>query len=158
RVQQIVAYETDVAATVDPLAGSYFVEALTDDMEREIKSVMEEIERRGGMVECLRTGYVQRRIGERAYEDQRKLDGGEAVVVGVTKCGSEAAAEDVEVHRVPLELERAQVERLRKLRAGRDEAAVGQALERLVAAAKSTDNLMPYIALAVRAYATVGEM
>jgi methylmalonyl-CoA mutase N-terminal domain/subunit len=80
RVQQIVAYETDVAATVDPLAGSYFVEALTDDMERAIGEVMEEIERRGGMVECLRSGYVQRRIGERAYEWQRKLEKGEVVI------------------------------------------------------------------------------
>src|SRR5215470_10093385 len=90
RVQQIVAYETDVAATVDPLAGSYFVEKLTDDMERAITAVMDEIEKRGGMIECLRSGFVQRRIGERAYEWQRKLESGEVVVPGVNKFVGEA--------------------------------------------------------------------
>src|SRR5262249_6855065 len=85
RVQQIVAHENEVAATVDPLAGSYFVEALTDDLERAIVEVMDEIERRGGMVACLRDGWVQRRIGERAYEHQRALDRGEIVVPGVNR-------------------------------------------------------------------------
>jgi methylmalonyl-CoA mutase N-terminal domain/subunit len=159
RVQQIVAYETDVAQTVDPLAGSYFVEKLTDDLEAAIRAVMDEIETRGGMVECLRTGYVQRRIGERAYEWQRRLDDGSVTVVGVNKfAGARAEDAAVDVHRVPLELERAQVERLDRVRRTRDAAAVSTALERLLVAAKSSDNLMPYIADAVRAYATVGEI
>jgi methylmalonyl-CoA mutase, N-terminal domain len=158
RVQQIVAYETDVAATVDPLAGSYFVEALTDDMEGAIGEVMHEIERRGGMVECLRSGYVQKRIGERAYEWQRKLEKGEVVVPGVNKFTSGEAAAEVEVHRVPIELERAQVERLRRVRAERDEAAAHAALARLEEAARGTENLMPPINEAVRAYATIGEI
>jgi methylmalonyl-CoA mutase N-terminal domain/subunit len=158
RVQQIVAYETDVAATVDPLAGSYFVEKLTDDMERAISSVMEEIERRGGMVECLRSGYVQRRIGERAYEWQRKLESGEVVVPGVNKFVTETEPAEVEVHRVPLELEREQVARLRSLRSTRDEAAAHGALARLEEEARGNANLMPAIVAAVRAYATVGEI
>ncbi|HKA89550.1 MAG TPA: methylmalonyl-CoA mutase family protein [Haliangiales bacterium] len=159
RVQQIVAYETDVAATVDPLAGSYFVEALTDEMERAIRGVMDEIDRRGGMVECLRSGWVQRKIGERAYEWQRKLESGEVVIPGVNRFASpEENQHDVEVHRVPLELERAQVERVRKVRAERDAARTAAALERLSAAARSTDNLMPPVVEAVRAYATVGEI
>src|SRR5204862_2297531 len=83
RVQQVVAYETDVAKTVDPLAGSYFVEALTNDMERAITAIMDEIERRGGMVRCLEEGFVQQRIAERAFEYQRALDAGEVTVVGV---------------------------------------------------------------------------
>jgi methylmalonyl-CoA mutase, N-terminal domain len=158
RVQQIVAYETDVASTIDPLAGSYFVEALTAEMEKAIGSVMDEIDRRGGMVECLRTGWVQKRIGERAYEWQRKLEKGEVAVVGVNRFAAEGKPEDVEVHRVPLELERAQVERLHAVRAQRDQAAVSGALERLIVASRSSDNLVPYIAGAVRAYATVGEI
>jgi methylmalonyl-CoA mutase N-terminal domain/subunit len=159
RVQQIVAYETDVAATVDPLAGSYFVESLTDEMERAIRGVMAEIDRRGGMVECLRSGFIQRKIGERAYEWQRKLDSGEVVIPGVNRfAAKDDAGTEVEVHRVPIELERAQVDRVRKVRAGRDRAAVAGALERLSVAARSTDNLMPTIVEAVRAYATVGEI
>ncbi len=158
RVQQIVAWETDVAATVDPLAGSYFVEALTADMEQAIGGIMQEIDRRGGMVECLRTGWVQKRIGERAYEWQRKLDKGEITVVGVNRFAGDGAPEEVSVHRVPLELEQAQIERLRAVRARRDQAAVAGALERLTVACKSSDNLMPYISAAVRAYATVGEI
>jgi len=158
RVQQIVAYETDVASTVDPLAGSYFVEALTDEMERLIAGVIEEIDERGGFVECLRTGWVQRRIAARAYEWQKGLDDGSQVVVGANAFQSNEAPEDVEVHHVPLALEEAQIERLRKLRARRDEAAVARALERLTVAAKGADNLMPYVVEAVRAYATVGEI
>jgi methylmalonyl-CoA mutase, N-terminal domain len=158
RVQQIVAYETDVAATIDPLAGSYFVESLTDDMERAIREVMDEIERRGGMVECLRSGYVQGRIGQRAYEYQRALEKGDVTVVGVNKFVSGEKPAEVDVHRVPVELEREQVQHLREVRQKRDEADVTRALERLGVATKSTDNLMPYIVDAVRAYATVGEI
>jgi methylmalonyl-CoA mutase N-terminal domain/subunit len=158
RVQQIVAYETDVAATVDPLAGSYFVEALTDDMERAITGVMDEIEHRGGFVECLRTGYVQRRIGERAYEWQRKLESGEVVVPGVNRFTAGAQPADVEVHRVPIELEREQVARVRRVRADRDEAAAHRALARLEEESRGAANLMPAITEAVRAYVTIGEI
>jgi methylmalonyl-CoA mutase N-terminal domain/subunit len=160
RVQQIVAYETDVASTVDPLAGSYFVEALTDEMERAIAGIMEEIERRGGFVECLRSGWVQKRIAERAYQWQKGLDEGTNVVVGVNAFRREepSAGEEVDVHQVPLALEEAQIERLRRVRSSRDETGVGQALQRLGQAAAGSDNLMPYVVGAVRAYATVGEI
>jgi len=157
RVQQIVAYETDVASTVDPLAGSYFVEALTDEMERAICGVMDEIERRGGMVECLRSGWVQRKIGERAYEWQRKLDSGEVIIPGVNRFGT-AEMQEVAVHRVPMALEQAQLERVKGVRATRDAAAVAGALERLTMAAGRNENLMPRVVEAVRAYATVGEI
>jgi methylmalonyl-CoA mutase N-terminal domain/subunit len=161
RVQQIVAYETDVTKTIDPLAGSYFVEALTDEMEAQIRNLMAEIDARGGFVECIRSGWVQRKIGERAYEYQRELDSGERVVVGVSRFaedGGGGAQSDVEIHRVPIELEREQIARLRRVRAERDNDAVSRALERLVVAAKGADNLMPYIVDAVRTYATVGEI
>src|SRR5439155_8816920 len=85
RVQQVVAFETEVAATVDPLGGSYFVEALTDEMEKAVRAVIDEIEARGGMVEALRSGYVQQRIATRAYEHQRAVEKGEVPVVGVNK-------------------------------------------------------------------------
>ncbi len=157
RVQQIVAYETDVASTVDPLAGSYFVEALTDEMERAILALMDEIARKGGMVECLRTGWVQKKIGERAHAWQRSLEKGDQIVAGVNRFGTGEAG-DVEVHRVPPEIERTQVERVRRVRAERDPSACSRTLARLAAAAQGSDNLMPAIGSAVRAYATVGEI
>jgi methylmalonyl-CoA mutase N-terminal domain/subunit len=112
------------------------------------------------MVECLRSGYVQKRIGERAYEWQRKLERGEVVIPGVNKFAATTGGpeSEVEVHRVPLELERAQVERVRRVRASRDEQAAHRALERLTATAKGSENLMPAIVDCVRAYATVGEI
>jgi methylmalonyl-CoA mutase N-terminal domain/subunit len=158
RVQQIVAFETDAASTVDPLAGSYFVEALTDDMERAITAVMDEIDRQGGFVEALRSGWVQRQIARRAFEWQQRLDRGETAVVGVNAFAGETQAEEVAVHRVPLSLEEAQIERVRQVRASRSELAVTDALERLNVSAKASDNLMPTIVEAVRAYATVGEI
>ncbi|MSP61354.1 MAG: methylmalonyl-CoA mutase [Myxococcales bacterium] len=157
RVQQIVAYETDVAKTVDPLAGSYFVESLTDDMERAITGIMSDIEARGGMVRCLEEGFIQRRIAQRAFEYQRALDGGEVKVVGVNLFRSEADAAP-EVHHGDPEAEADQVAGLAKLRAGRDHSAVAVALDRLEAEARGEGNLMPAIQAAVRAYATVGEI
>ncbi|MBI2892499.1 MAG: methylmalonyl-CoA mutase [Deltaproteobacteria bacterium] len=156
RVQQVVAFETDVAATVDPLAGSWFVESLTDDLERAIRGIMDDIEARGGMVECLRRGAIQRRIADRAYEWQRKLESGEAVVVGQNRFGH--GQEAVEVHRVSEEVERDQIERLRRVRQGRDPARVQRALASLASEAAGPHNLVEPILEAVRAYATVGEM
>ena len=158
RVQQIVAYETDVASTVDPLAGSYFVEALTAEMEQAIRAVMDQIEAQGGMVEALRTGALQRRIAERAYEWQKMLDSGEVAFVGQNCFTSDEGAQKVQIHRVPIELEQAQVERVRAVRARRDEAAVRGALASLQGAARGTASTMPAILEAVRAYATVGEI
>jgi methylmalonyl-CoA mutase N-terminal domain/subunit len=158
RVQQIVAFETDVAKTIDPLAGSYFVEALTDDMEKAIVEVMDTIEGRGGMVRCLEDGYVQRRIAERAFEYQRDLDTGRVPVVGVNVFRSEEE-QPMQIHRVDEASERAKVEAVQKLRATRDNAAAEAALTRLEAAARqSSGNLMPHIYGAVMAYATVGEI
>jgi methylmalonyl-CoA mutase N-terminal domain/subunit len=157
RVQQIVAYESDVAKTVDPLAGSYFVEALTDEMERTILGIMGQIEERGGMVRCLEEGWIQRRIAERAFEYQRALDAGEVPVVGVNVFRSERD-QAPEVHRGDPETERAAVSVLQRLRAGRDGAMVARALDRLEAEARGDGNLMGPIGEAVRAYATVGEI
>jgi methylmalonyl-CoA mutase N-terminal domain/subunit len=157
RVQQIVAYETDVAKTVDPLAGSYFVEALTDDMERAIVEIMDAIEARGGMVRCLEDGYVQRRIAERAFEYQRNLDSGSVPVVGVNLFRAEDDP-PIQIHRGAEESERNKIAALARLRAGRDAARVERTLAALEAAARGTGNLMTPIYDAVMAYCTVGEI
>ena len=157
RVQQIVAYETDVAKTVDPLAGSYFVEALTDDMERAIRDVMDAIESRGGMPRCLEEGYVQKRIAERAFEYQRQRDSGQIPVVGVNVFRS-TGDEAPEVYRVDPAAAAVQVSALKKLRAERDGAAVERTLARLSEEARGTTNLVPAIRECVEAYATVGEI
>jgi methylmalonyl-CoA mutase N-terminal domain/subunit len=158
RVQQIVAYETDVAKTIDPLAGSYFVEALTDDMEKAISEIMDTLESRGGMVRSLEDGYVQRRIAERAFEYQRDLDGGKVPVVGVNVFKAQEE-EAMQIHRVDEAAERAKSEEVQRLRSTRDQAAATSALEKLEAAARAPQgNLMGPIYDAVMAYATVGEI
>jgi methylmalonyl-CoA mutase, N-terminal domain len=157
RVQQIVAYETDVAKTIDPLAGSYFVEALTDDMEQAITTIMDDLEAKGGMVRCLEEGIVQRRIAERAFEYQRDLDSGKVPVVGVNVFKAQEE-EPIQIHRVDEASERAKADAVKQLRATRDNAATTRALDALEAAARGTDNLMPQIYDAVMAYATVGEI
>ena len=160
RVQQIVAYETDVAKTIDPLAGSYFVEALTDDMEAAITTIMDDLEQKGGMVRCLEEGIVQRRIAERAFEYQRDLDSGKVPVVGVNtfKAQSESGDEPIQIHRGDAAGERARVAAVQQLRASRDNAATARTLDALEAAARGQGNLMPPIYDAVMAYATVGEI
>jgi methylmalonyl-CoA mutase N-terminal domain/subunit len=161
RVQQIVAYETDVAKTIDPLAGSYFVEALTDDMEKAITTIMDDIEAKGGMVRCLEEGFIQRRIAERAFEYQRDLDSGKVPVVGVNvfKAQPDQSDESIQIHRVDEASERAKAEAVQRLRATRDNAATTRALDALEETARATsNNLMPQIYEAVMAYATVGEI
>ncbi len=157
RVQQIVAYETDVAKTIDPLAGSYFVEALTDEIEQSIVGIMDEIEGRGGMVRCLEDGWVQRKIAQRAFEYQRDLDSGKVPVVGVNVFKAERE-EPIQIHRVDEKSEQAKAEAVKKLRTTRDQSAVDKALNALEARARESGSLMPAIFDSVMAYATVGEI
>src|SRR5581483_1460320 len=157
RVQQIVALETDVAKTIDPLAGSYYVEALTDEIEKKIVEIMDDLESKGGMVRCLEEGIIQRRIAERAFEYQRDLDSGKVPVVGVNVHKADRE-ETPQIHRGDQEAERAKCEALSKLRAQRDNGAVERSLAALESAARATGNLMQPIYDAVMAYATVGEI
>ena len=157
RVQQVVAYETEVAGTVDPLGGSYFVEALTDAMQEEILKIINEIDTRGGFVECLRTGYIQQRIAQRAYEHQRAVEKGETPLVGVNKFRSDDEPE-MELTRASPEAARDAAERVAKVRRERDAAAASKTLKALVEAAAGSGNLQPFIREAVRAYCTVGEI
>jgi methylmalonyl-CoA mutase N-terminal domain/subunit len=158
RIQQIVNYETDIPKTIDPLGGSWFVESLTCAMEEEILDILEKIEKRGGMVECLRTGWLQQQIAGRAYEWEQKVKSGAEKIVGVNVFNTEEAPHEVEIYEVDPAIEKAQVERLRRARRERDPAAVAAALERLEKDARGAANLMPAILDAVKAYATTGEI
>ena len=158
RIQQVVAYETDVPSTPDPLGGSYFVEGLTDAMEEAIVAVMEEIEARGGMVECLKSGYIQQRIAERATEHERAVSSGERVIVGVNRFGTGEPPEEMELYEMDPKLEQDQIARLREVRDGRDGEAVAQGLTDLEEAARTGANTLPPLVECVKAYATVGEM
>ncbi|MBI3291586.1 MAG: methylmalonyl-CoA mutase [Elusimicrobia bacterium] len=158
RTQQILADETGVANTIDPLAGSYYVEALTDKMEAAIVATMAEVDRLGGMVRCVESGTIQRMIADEAYRSERAIASGEQVVVGVNRYQSREAGE-LHLHAYDPSILQRQRERLLSVRRHRDGGAVRQCLSDLRAACREPEKpLMPYIVEAVRAYATVGEM
>lgn len=157
RTQQILAYESGVADTVDPLAGSYYVESLTDSVEAGAWKYIEYIDQLGGAVAAIEQGYMQQEIHKAAYDTQRAIERGDQVVVGVNKFTLEHE-EQPELLRVDPNLGAVQAERLAKLRTERSQEACSVALARLEAAAQGTDNLMPFIVDAVRAYATIGEI
>ena len=157
RIQQILALETEVAKTADPLGGSYFVEALTDEMEAAIRQVMDRIDARGGMIQAVRSGWLQMEIGRRAYEWQRGVESGEIPVVGVN-VHAEGGEEKLQQQALSVEAEGLKKEELARLRAGRDGTAVDRALARLADEARGDGNLMPAIREAVLAYGTIGEI
>jgi methylmalonyl-CoA mutase N-terminal domain/subunit len=158
RTQQILAYESGVTETPDPLAGSYYVETLTNQLEAAANAYLEEIEGLGGTLAALETGYQQRQIQESAYRVQREVEAGEKVVVGVNRWVEEAAPHPPRLQQIDPAAEREQIERLKRVRAERDAAAWEKALLRLEECARGPDNLMPPIVEAVKAYATLGEI
>lgn len=157
RTQQILAHETGIVNTVDPLGGSYFVEALTNDMEAEALRYFARIEELGGVLAGIDAGFFQRELGDAAFHYQRQLESREKVVVGVNEFVTSGPV-DIPVLKIDPEVERSQIESLRNLRSRRNESAVSAALLRLQTAAARDENVMPYILDAVREYATVGEM
>lgn len=158
RTQQVLANETNVTQTVDPLAGSYFVESLTAELERRTWIYLEEMDKKGGTVACIESGYVQNEILNSAYADQKKVDDGVLKVVGVNCFQDQAgAAAPIELMRIPPELERGAVERVQAYRRKRDQGATTDALRQLRDAAQGTDNLQASILTAVKAGATLGE-
>ena len=157
RTQQILAEESGIAHTVDPLGGSYAIEALTDSIEKAAMAYIEEIDRRGGMVKAIEQGYPQLEIAESAYRDQQRFDRGEQVIVGVNKY-TVPEERPVDILRIPIELEERQIERVRRFKQARDRAGVQAALERVRAAAVSDANLMPPLVQAVQVGCTVGEI
>ena len=157
RTQQILAHETGVANTVDPLGGSYFVENLTTQIEGKAEEYIRKIDALGGVLSAIETGYVQREVQQAAYEYQRAVEAGDQTVVGVNRYIVEGAS-SLPLLRIDPEIERAQVERLQKLRRRRDSARVTAALKQVEATARSEPNLMPAILDAANAHATVGEI
>ncbi len=157
RTQQILAEESGVADTIDPLAGSYFVESLTDRTEEAAWEYIRRIDAMGGMVRAIEQGFPQREIAEASYLYQNQIDRGEKTVVGVNRY-TEGEARPIAVLRIGPEVEPQQIERLRRTRSGRDAARHGRALRDLQAAARGSTNLMPPILEAVKAYASVGEI
>jgi methylmalonyl-CoA mutase N-terminal domain/subunit len=157
RTQQIVAYETGVPNTVDPLAGSYFIESLTNDVEAAANEYLEKIEALGGMLKAIERGFVQQEIQNAAYQYQQAVDRLEAVVVGVNRFESEQESK-VPLQEISADLERRQVERVRAVRARRDAEAWRSAITQVEDHARTGKNLMPAIISAVESYATVGEI
>jgi methylmalonyl-CoA mutase N-terminal domain/subunit len=158
RTQQIIAHESGVTGLVDPLGGSYSVEALTGALEREARGLVDRIEERGGALGAIERGEIQRQIQESAYRFQREVESGQRVIVGVNRFEQPDEAPPADILRIDPEVERQQVERVRALRARRDGAAWAASLARVEDAARSGANLMPVLVEAVQAWATVGEI
>ncbi len=157
RTQQIIAHESGATSTVDPVAGSYAIEKLTDDLEREAFDLIQKIDDMGGMLRAIEKGWVQRQIHDAAFRFQREVEDHDRTVVGVNDFVLEQE-DDTDIQRIGEGPEAAQLAKLKALRDERDETAVQTHLEALRGAAKGTDNVMPFILDAVKAYATLGEI
>jgi len=158
RTQQILAYEIGVTNTIDPLAGSYFVEALTNKMEEEAEMYFEQIDALGGVIPAIEQGFFQREIADAAYRYQKELDSKEKIIVGVNDYVQEDEKIEIPLLEVPKEVEIVQRKRLAEVRQNRSNAEVDDALSELKKAAENGSNLIPYLLNATRAYATLGEM
>ncbi len=157
RTQQILAYETGIVNTIDPLAGSYFVEALTRQMEEGAEEYFRKIEERGGVLASIHQNFFQQEIADAAYRYQKEIEGKDRIIVGVNGFQTEEALE-IDLLKIDPEIERNQAQRVKELRATRDNLHVQNTLAALKATALSSDNLIPKIIDAVRAYATEGEI
>jgi len=159
RTQQIIAYESGVADTVDPLAGSYAIEALTDEIERRAAEYIARIDAMGGALAAIEAGYIQNEINEAAYATQRAIERGEQIVVGVNAFKSEGEeSASLDILRVDPAIEAAQREKLARLRASRNQRRVHELLAHLETAARGTDNLMPLFIACVENDVTLGEI
>jgi len=157
RTQQIIAYESGTADTVDPLGGSYYMEWLTSQIEDRAMEYIDEIDRMGGALKAIERGYIQKEISHSAYNYQRAVDSGEQVVIGVNQFVTQDEPEP-EILEVGVETERKQVERLKRLKRERNNQRVNEVLGRVRDVARSSQNIMPVLVEAVKAYATVGEI
>jgi methylmalonyl-CoA mutase N-terminal domain/subunit len=157
RTQQIIAFESGVTDTVDPLAGSYFIESLTDELEQAAQLYIDKIDAMGGSVKAIEEDYIQQEIARSAYQHQQDIESGEQVLVGVNQF-VQKEEQGIEVFRVDDSIRQHQINKLQILKKDRENAAVQQALQQLEQAAKGDDNLMPFILTAVERYATLGEI
>ncbi len=158
RTQQILAYESGAADVVDPLAGSYYVEWLTDRMEEEAWKIIDRVERVGGMVEAIKRGIPQREINDSAYKFQKEVEAKQRIIVGVNEFVEEEKLEIPLLRFNQEEVERHQIERLRKVKEMRNNSSVEWSLRELRSAAQRNENIMPYVLKAVKVYATLGEI
>jgi methylmalonyl-CoA mutase, N-terminal domain len=158
RTQQIIAYESGVTDVVDPIAGSYYVEALTSELIARADAIVAEIDAMGGSVAAIESGWMQARIAESAYVAQQAIERGEAVVVGVNRFAENDRPEDIPLQRIDERVEREQIAQLARFRASRDAAAVERQLGHVRSAASGAENLMPHFIDAVDAGATLGEI
>ena len=158
RTQQLLAYESGVTDTIDPLAGSYYIETLTDKIEKEAYDYIDKIDRMGGAVAAIEQGYMQQEMAAHAYEYQHEVELGKRTVIGVNKFNDSKKIAEQDVLTADLSVGERQIARLEKMKAVRDNEAVKAALEKLREAAKGTENLMPYLIDAVKTYATLGEI
>jgi methylmalonyl-CoA mutase N-terminal domain/subunit len=157
RTQQILAEETGVANTIDPLGGSYLVESLTDEMEEAAYEYIQKIDDMGGMLKAIERNYPQMEIADAAYKFQRELDEEKRIMVGVNKYVSEDDV-PVDIYHLDEALEERQIARTQEVKNSRDEKRVGESLERLGEACTNNENVMPYLVDAASAYATLQEM
>lgn len=157
RTQQVIAYESGVADTVDPFAGSYAIEELTSQLENAALAYIDRIDQMGGMLNAIESGYIQSEIQDAAYQYQRRVEAEDAIVVGVNRFQTDESTQ-IPILRVDPVVERDQVERLRAVREKRDTVAAGRAVEKLTEAAAGTENLLPHILNAVESFVTIGEI
>lgn len=157
RTQQVIAYESGAADSIDPLAGSFLVESLTDQIERAAFDYIEKIDRLGGAVEAISRGFQQKEIQDSAYAYQRAIETDDMIIVGVNRFTIQNEPQP-ELLRIKEEVEIAQRKALAEMKTKRDSAKIQEALKALEAAARGTDNLMPPILQAVKTYATLGEI
>ncbi len=157
RTQQIIAYESGVAAVTDPIGGSYLVESLTNEIERRAEEYLKRIDALGGAVAAIEAGYFQEEIGRRAWEYQQAIERGEKIIVGVNKFQVKEERK-IDLLRVDPKIQAEQIHRLRELRSRRDNAKVSELRQNLETAAKGRENLMPYIIACVEGYVTLGEI
>ena len=158
RTQQLIAYESGVADTIDPLAGSYYVEALTNKIEQDAEEYIKKIDEMGGAVAAIEQGYMQREMAAHAYEDLTAIETGKKTVIGVNKYADNKGAAEGESLKADLSVGERQIKRVNAMKAKRDQAAVDKALGELKEACKGEENLMPYLIAAVKTYATLGEI
>jgi len=157
RTQQILAHESGVADTIDPLAGSYYVESLTDEVEADARAIIDDIDDRGGMLRAVDAGYIQQEIQDVAFDRQQEIESGERIIVGVNEFAVDEEPE-MDLESVDEENEQRQIDRLAEIKADRDNAAVDDALAAVADAAAGDDNVLPPVIEAVKAYATVQEI
>ena len=158
RTMQILVDEMGLKDTVDPLGGSYYIEWLTNEMEKKIEECMDKVEQRGGMIKGIESGYVQGEVSRQAYIREKKIQSGEITKVGVNKYVMKEDMTEVELHRFNPEVAAVQKKKLQEIKAQRDKTGVKEALLGLKKAAQARENVMPHVLKAVKGYATLGEV